>query len=271
MSTAGSGPVSCLYEGDVVHRRLRPKPHALTYRVFSILLDVDQIDATAGRLWLFSRNRWNAVSFHDGDHGAGVPGVSVAAHARATFRAADLAAATSQIYLLAYPRVFGFGFNPISVFYGYSPSGRLAGVIYEVNNTFGERRSYVVPILQSDAAKSDGVYAHGCKKELYVSPFTDMAGRYGFRLREPTEHVLVGVNLRDDDGPLLRTHFRATRISLTDRHVLRLLVMRPLMTAKVVLAIHLEAVKLWFKGVPLTSRSKTTPYAVTHVAQVTDL
>ncbi len=260
--------MSCVYAGEVVHHRVRPKVHGLKYQVFSLLLDVDEVDALDRRLWLFSRNSWNVVGFYDRDHGAGARGVTIADHARATFLAAGLSAATARIYLLAYPRVFGYGFNPISVFYGYSADGRLGGLIYEVNNTFGERRSYVVPVASGDACtngEARTVHAHGCKKELYVSPFTDMAGRYSFRVREPASETLLAVNLRDDDGPLLRTHFRATRLALKDSVLARLLLTLPFLTLKVIVAIHIEAARLWMKGVPLTTRPAAPRHGVTHV------
>lgn len=264
-------PTSRLYEGTVVHKRLRPKPHALSYRVFTMLLDVDEIETLSGRTWLFSRNRWNAVSFHDADHGDGSP-TPVAVKARATLAAAGLAAAGHRIALLAYPRILGYGFNPISVYYGFEASGRLGAVIYEVNNTFGERRSYVVAVeagTGSPVGKAQVVHAHGCAKQLYVSPFTDMAGSYAFRLTEPGDNLVLGVSLRDADGPILKTHFRGAAHALSDARLAWLLLTRPLLTLKVTAAIHYEALRLWLKGVPLTTRPPAPVYAVTHVAPLT--
>ena len=255
-------PASAVYEGTVVHKRLRPKVHALSYRVFALLLDVDGIDELARRLRLFSRNRWNALSFHDRDHGAGT-GESVAAHARATLAAAGLAHAGVRVFLLCYPRVLGYGFNPISVYYGYDAADRLAAVVYEVNNTFGERRSYVIPI----AAGEDGqIHVHACGKQLYVSPFTQMDGRYGFRLGEPGDDIVLGVSLRDAEGPVLKTHFRGQARPLTDRTLARVSLSLPLQSFKVMGAIHFEALRLWIKGVPLTERPRAPRYAVTNVS-----
>jgi uncharacterized protein len=253
---------SCIYHGQVVHKRLRPKPHALSYRVFAMYLDCDALGDIASRLRLFSHNRWNLVSFHDADHGAGA-GIPVAEHARQTLADAGLAHAGARVFLLCYPRVLGYGFNPISVYYGFDTNNRLGAAIYEVNNTFGERRSYVVPI--DDAKGAAGPHAHGCAKELYVSPFTDMRGRYGFRLSEPGKALTLGVSLRDDDGPLLKTHFRGDAQPLTDTMLARLLASLPLLTLKITAAIHYEALRLWLKGVPLTVRPKAPRYAVTHV------
>jgi uncharacterized protein len=222
---------------------------------------VDQIDGLAGRLKLFSRNRFNALSFHDRDHGAGT-GERVAEHARATLSQAGLAHAGVHVFLLCYPRVLGYGFNPVSVYYGYDADERLAAVIYEVNNTFGERRSYVIPIDQSEAGD---VHAHGCGKQLYVSPFTHMDGRYGFRLSEPGQNLVLGVSLRDGGGPVLKTHFRGEVRQLTDWALARVSLSFPLQSFKVMAAIHYEALRLWIKGVPLTQRPPAPRYAVTNV------
>ena len=254
---------SCLYEGMVIHKRLRPKPHGLGYRVFSMLLDVDGIGAEAQRLRLFSYNRWNVISFHDRDHGGG-EGKSVAVHARETFAAAGLGGACGRVFLLCYPRVLGYGFNPISVYYGYDANQQLSAVIYEVNNTFGERRSYVAPIREG--GEPGGIHQHGCRKALYVSPFTDMDVDYSFRLGEPGRELVLGVNLRDAAGPLLKTHFLGHALPLTDRALARLLIALPLLTLKVTAAIHFEALRLWLKGVPLTVRPKAERYGVTRVA-----
>jgi uncharacterized protein len=255
-------PAPCVYEGRVVHKRLTPKAHALSYRVFAWFLDVDAIDGLAERLRLFSRNRWNVMSFHDRDHGAG-GGIPVGEHARATLAVAGLAHAGSRVFLLCYPRVLGYGFNPLSVYYGYDAAGRLAAVIYEVNNTFGERRSYVIAV---GGPASGGIHVHGCAKQLYVSPFTEVdGGRYAFRLGEPGLGVVVGVSLRDRDGPVLKTHFRGQARPIGDATIAKLSVLLPLQSFKVMGAIHFEALRLWIKGVPLTARPRHPRYAVTNV------
>lgn len=262
---------SCLYVGTVVHKRLRPRTHALSYRVYSLFIDLDRVDEFARRLRLFSSNRFNAVSLFDRDHGSNgrapttangpAPPVRLADHARATFAAAGIPEAGATVMLSCYPRVMGYGFNPIAVYYGYDTAQRLAGVIYEVNNTFGERHSYVVSV---DGA-AVRVHAHGCEKRLYVSPFTEMAGRYSFRLTEPGDEMLLAVMLRDADGPVLKTHVRATARPLDDAGLARLLVGMPLLTLKIIGGIHYEALRLWLKGVPLTSKPAGPRYAASTV------
>lgn len=255
-----SGAASRAYVGHVVHKRLRPRRHGFRYRVFCLNLDVDEIDALDARLRLFSRNRRNLLSFHDADFGCR-DGTPVATHARRVLTDAGLAHAGHRIALLCYPRLFGYVFNPLSVYFCHDASGRLAAVIYEVSNTFGERRSYVIP------ASPEGhlLHAQRCSKEMYVSPFTDAEGTYDFHIAPPREEVVVGVALRGPDGPSLKTHFRGRQMSLSDGSILRLVARHPLMTFKVITAIHFEALRLWLKRVPVFAHTRSPAFAVSIV------
>ncbi|MEM1371570.1 MAG: DUF1365 domain-containing protein, partial [Pseudomonadota bacterium] len=136
-------PAAYVCPGTVWHRRLRPRKHDLTYRVFSLLLDVDRIDAAVAQSALFSRSKPGVVSFHDRDHGTGGQ-QTVADHARQLLVGGGLAKDGQRIWLLCYPRLFGYVFNPLSVYFVIEKSGELSALIYEVNNTFGERTSYVL-------------------------------------------------------------------------------------------------------------------------------
>lgn len=250
-----------IFTGRVVHKRMRPKQHELSYGVFSLLLDLDELDAVAGRSRLFSHNRFNLVSFYDCDHGPG-DGTSCSAHAREVLRAVGVETDGLQILLLAYPRVLGYVFNPLSVYYAVAPCGTLKGVIYEVSNTWGQRRSYVMK-----AGESHGrVYAQSARKELHVSPFAPPTGTYGFRVTVPAGDLLVGVHLLDAGGALLKTHFKANAAPWSDRGLSRVLIRYPLLTLKIIGAIHFEALKLWWKGVPLARGESRPGYSVSYVS-----
>lgn len=246
-----------IYTGHVVHKRLRPKPHALRYRVFTLLIDLDKIDVLAKRLRLFSRNRFNMFSLYDKDHGPG-DGTPLVDIARTSLKTARRPYEGREIALLCYPRILGYVFNPLSVYYVYAPDGTLETLIYEVNNTFGERTSYVVA---SGEIATGGVYAQACSKRMYVSPFADGRGGYSFRITEPDDAALVAVLLSDADGALIKTHFKGAREAITDARLAGLLLRYPLLTLKVIAAIHYEALKLWLKGVPLTDRHTSPRYS----------
>ncbi|MBX9683413.1 MAG: DUF1365 domain-containing protein [Hyphomicrobium sp.] len=252
---------AAIFAGHVVHKRLRPKRHALDYRVFTLLVDVDAIDAISRRSWLLSRNAFNLFSLYDRDHGAG-DGQTVAEIARRCLADAGHPSEGRRILLLTYPRLLGYVFNPLSVFYVLAPDGTLETVIYEVSNTFGERKSYV---LSAGERHDGGVYAQSCAKEMFVSPFADGAGGYAFRITEPANEAVVAVLLRDAQGALIKTHFRGRRRPMTDAALLRVAVSYPLMTLKIIAAIHYEALLLWLKGIPLTTRHTSPKYSSTPI------
>ncbi len=255
-----SAITSCAYAGVVVHKRLVPTRHAFSYRVFALSLDVDELDRIDRTLRLFSRNRWNLLSFHDRDYGSR-DGTPAEDHVRGILRDAGLHQACARITLLCYPRLLGFAFNPLSVYFCHFEDGNLGAIVYEVSNTFGERKSYVIPVHDDDGA----LIAQGCAKEMYVSPFTSPHGRYEFHVLRPGARVVVGVDFRSTEGPVLKTHFRGERCDLSDGSILELFARHPLMTFKVVAGIHFEALRLWMKGVPPVERHVSPTYSFTVV------
>lgn len=250
---------SCVYEGTVVHKRLSPRQNGFSYRVFTLCLDIDEIDRIDSELRLFSRNRRNIMSIHDRDLGA--PGFeALGIKIRNLLAESGLSKFTEKIELVCYPRLLGYVFNPLSVYFCKSAAGEVGAVVYEVSNTFRERKSYVIPV-----ASTGNSIAQTCNKEMYVSPFTGSSGSYGFHALPPTDKVVVGVNFREDGKPVLKTHFRGERRPLNDAMIARLMLRYPLMTLKVIGAIHFEAAKLWAKGIPLVHRHSSPSYSFTIV------
>jgi DUF1365 family protein len=247
---------SAIYAGAVVHERLRPQRHRLSYRVFSLLLDLAEIDSLSTKLRLFSRGRFNLFAFHDADHGdrSGEP---LEAQVRRLLAEGGIETRGGPIRLLAYPRMLGYVFNPLSVYFCYDPGNRLRATLYEVSNTFGERHSYLIPV--QDSASIEQVTA----KRLYVSPFNGVDGEYRFRIRPPGDDVTVGILYRDASGPLLKAHFHGGRCKIDDRTLASLALSHPALTLKVTLGIHLEALRLWQKRVPLHPKPAAPRFAAT--------
>ena len=247
---------SALYAGLVTHARFRPKVHRLRYRMLQGLFDLDELPGLDRRLRFFSHNRSNLFSFHDRDHGDG--GASLRPWVDRQLTAAGVRPRGLRVRLLCMPRMLGYAFNPLSVYFCSDGDGRLRCLIYQVNNTFGERHSYVMPV--EDQA---GPVRQGCDKRFYVSPFMEMDLTYGFTVAAPGEGVAVEVAVSDADGPLLDALFAGRRRELTDAALVRSLFTYPLMTVMVVAAIHWHALKLWLKGVRLTRKPGPPAQAVT--------
>lgn len=237
---------SALYRGSVMHARLGPVQHRFRYRVFTLLIDLDELPALAGRLRWLSHNRFNLMSLHDRDHGErAAAGEGLRTWAERTLCAAGISPPAGRIELLCFPRLLGYVFNPLSLWLCRDREGRLRAVIYEVHNTFGGRHAYALPVA---AGQDEGAIAQRCGKDFYVSPFVPMDAQYSFRLKAPAESFALLIRERGPEGEILRAAIAGRRRPLTDRELLKAFVAHPLMTLKVIGAIHWQALRLWRKG-----------------------
>lgn len=237
-------PAAALYPARVAHRRLVAPFYRFVYRVFYVLLDVDRVDEAARGLRLFSYNRFNLLAFHDQDHGHGKRS-ELRRWAEETLRAQGVQLAGGRIRLLCMPRLFGFAFNPISLWYCEHADGSLRAVIAEVRNTFGEKHSYV---LASGGAPLAYEAPQEKEKCFHVSPFFDLVGRYRFLLSEPGERLRVVIHETREGVPILDASVAGERRDLTDRAIAWQVLQMPFMTLKVVAGIHWEALKIWLRG-----------------------
>ena len=251
---------SALYTGKVTHQRLKPRRHRLSYRMFFLLLDLDEIEMLSKRLCLLSHNRFNLFGFFDRDHGNGSSG-SLKAYVE---RQLDMAGIETggPIRMLSMPRMLGYAFNPLSIYFCHNPHGDPTAILYEVSNTFGERHSYLIPVADAH----EGTVRQHCDKRLYVSPFMSMGMDYRFRIGLPDESIAVHITGSDDKGPLIVAGFSGKRRALTDAALMRAFLSYPLLTLKVIAGIHWEALLLWAKGMRLQKRPAPPPRPVTHVA-----
>ena len=228
----------------------------------SLLIDLDRLDTADRQSPLFGVNRAALYSFRESDHGDrdGSP-LRGWAQRRAAERGIDLSG--GRVLLLCYPRLLGYTFNPLSVYFCYRADGRLALVIYEVRNTFGEIHAYVLPV------KPDQISAAGVRqsqeKLFHVSPFIDMAMRYHFRVLPPQACVRLRILETDGEGPLLAATFSGLRRTLNTAQLLRAFFAFPLVTLKITAAIHWEALRLLVKGARLMPRQSaaSTPRLAT--------
>ncbi|WP_036285158.1 DUF1365 domain-containing protein [Methylocystis sp. ATCC 49242] len=248
---------SALYVGSVAHRRIRPKSHRLRYRVFALLLDLDELPALDRKLRLFSLGRFNLFGFRPQDHLFARSG-DLRGEVEALLRDAGLDAKGGAIRLLTMPRILGYGFNPLSIFFCYRVDGALQAILYEVHNTFGQRHCYLFPV-----GTDDRTLRHACAKQFYVSPFMAMDMTYSFRIKPPDEAYAVSISVADKDGDMLFATQHLSREALDDRALMRVFLSHPLLTLKVIAGIHYEALLIWLKGVALHVRPPPPGHAVT--------
>ena len=234
---------SCIYSGLITHRRFKPKRHFFTYKTFSLLIDLREIENLEKKIKFFSYNKFNILSFYDTDHGPR-DGSSLVNWAKNTLAEAKINIGSGIIKLLCYPRFFGYVFNPLSIFYCYDDNLHLKAILYEVKNTFNEQHTYVFP-----ASSSSNLILHKCDKKFYVSPFMEMKTFYNFRLLKPEKNLNVFIKQGDVEGTLFTACQVGKKIEMSSKNLFFQFITHPLMSFKVILAIHFEAFRLWFKGI----------------------
>ena len=234
---------SSIYTGTVIHKRFKPKVHSFNYKVFSLLIDLSELGLLDKSLKLFSYNKFNIISFYNKDHGQR-DGSSLKKWVFDNLQKNNIGTNDVKIKLLCYPRIFGYVFNPLSVFYVYNKNSDLISILYEVKNTFGEQHTYVFK-----TKKNEKLIQHVCQKKFHVSPFIDMNCVYFFRLLKPGDKISVIIDLQDQESKILYASQDGIRSELNNKTLMKSYLKHPLMTFKVILAIHFEAFKLWTKGI----------------------
>ena len=243
-------PIS-FYRGPVMHQRMRPVSHRFSYSVFSLLIDLDALDQIDRQSPLFSVNKFNLMSVYERDHGPR-DGSSLASHARKLFKKAGLQLDGGRIRLLCYPRILGYVFDPLSVYFAYDEQERLMGLLYEVRNTFGEHHTYVAPLKPGEQTEA-GIRQESPKR-FFVSPFNPVEMAYRFRIHPPDETVGVRILVTAQDEPVMAASFHGSFLRFSTRSLLRLCLTIPFLTLKIIVGIHIEALRLWMKGLRLRAR-----------------
>jgi uncharacterized protein len=245
-------PQPGLYTGTLRHRRFQPRKHEFNYDLFMAWLDIDRIPELMARSPWTSYNRFNWASFEQRDH-FGDPTLTLRERVHQDAFAHGVTLPDGPIYLLTHLRYLGYCFNPISFYFCYDPGGHLETVLAEVNSTFGESRNYWLP-QQNQQASANALH-YRCPKTMHVSPFMGMNLDYEFVLTEPAHKMVAHMNtLEPDSQPFFDATLTLEHQPWTSRNLRRVLLRHPWMTAKVIVAIHWQALRLFLKGVPVFSQ-----------------
>ena len=233
---------SSIYNGTVIHKRFKPKIHFFKYKVFSLLIDLSDLNYLNKKISFFSYNSFNLISFFDKDHGDR-DGSSLIDWVKKNLIQNNINSENIKIKLLCYPRIFGYVFNPLSVFFVYDQNENLISILYEVKNTFGEQHTYIFK------AENNNLLQHNCSKKFHVSPFIEMNCNYFFRILRPSEKISVVIDQYQLNEKILFASQDGKRVDFNSKELLKSYLKHPLMTFKIISAIHFEAFKLWMKGI----------------------
>mgnify|MGYP005729132789 FL=1 len=239
---------SCIYDGSVIHKRFKPKVHFFKYKVFSLLIDLSELNELNNKLKFFSLNRFNLISFFEIDHGDR-DGSSLFNWVKLNLNINNISTENIKIKLLCYPRILGYVFNPLSIFFIYDKNENLISILYEVKNTFGEQHTYVFKVEGENK-----LIQNNCPKRFHVSPFIEMNCNYFFRILNPEENLSVKIDQYDQGGKILFASQDGKRLDLTTKNLITSYLKHPLMTFKIISAIHFEAFKLWIKGIKFVKK-----------------
>ena len=242
-------PALRLYKGRTTHVRYTPFERRFDYRIFMIDIDIDRLEEAAKSSVFFSVGTPNLFSFKQKDHGA-KDGSALRPWAEAEFSKAGLSLDGGHIRLVTFPRGLFYKFAPLSIWFGHGPDRELRGVIYEVNNTFGETHCYV-------AKAGSGRNQHKSDKNFHVSPFWDVTGQYRFTLYPAGKKLDVVIDSIVDGDRIHMANIKAKELPATSANFLKTSIAKPLSAIGVTIGIHWEALWLWLRGAGY--RSKPNP------------
>lgn len=238
---------SSLYVGTIGHKRLRPTAHHFSYSIFMAYIDLDEVAPLFSHSFFCSQSRWSVASFYRSDY-LGDSSRPLKDSVSELVESITGSRVRGPMRMLTHLRYFGVIFNPITLYYCFEENGAdLQAIVAEVTNTpWRERHAYVIPCTEMNGT----TLTHRCRKEFHVSPFMEMDQHYLWQLNIPGSSIDLKIENHDHQGHLFTASLNLRRREFTPVNLAFQLSRTPVVTAKVILAIYWQALRLWFKKVP---------------------
>ena len=243
---------SSIFSNIVAHQRLKPFRHKFQYSLASLYINYNDLESLDKQINFFSYNKFNIFSFYESDHGYRDKR-SLRKFVEDILFNNFIKYKKLELKILCFPRILGYVFNPLSVFFCFD-NDNLIAILYEVKNTSNEQHTYC---FASKDSKIKPIYKHHCKKIFYVSPFIEMNCYYKFSIKIPTNKLSFLIEqFNNKDEKILIASQYGKELTFTSATILKSFFQHPLMTFKVILGIHYQAMKIYFKGGKYYSRNK---------------
>jgi DUF1365 family protein len=239
-----------IFTGVVYHARHTPFFHEFKYNVYSMWIDLDELDNSAPAPRFFSFNKWNLLSLNLKNHGPR-DGSKIRPWIEAAAVEKNIDIEGGKIYMLCFPRVLGYVFSPLTVYFCYNKNNELTALLHQVKNTFGGQHGYLLPVEKADTIKQS------VDKIFHVSPFIQMDSTYNFKIKEPSDKgFTVAIHQTIPDGKMLTATWTGTKShAFNSRNLMKIFWSFPLQSLKVIITIHWQALRLWLKG----AKFRTSP------------
>lgn len=240
---------SCLYKSEVMHRRTAPKRHSFKYRLFMFYLDLDEIESLDRSYNFIGHNRFAPYEFRDDDH-YNPSKTDLKTSIRNYLREQGIEDPVGKIHLLTHLRTWGHLFNPVSFYFVTAQNGSPICSIAEVGNTFNEQKLFIVKSQTDGRSHTDTI------KNFYVSPFSELDTQFHFKIATPREHMRIAISQSKNGETYFNSVLTGGKSPLTGKSLLMSALQFPLLTLKIVGAIHWQALRLYLKGVPYFRKSE---------------
>ncbi len=252
-------PQKAILMAQVMHKRLLPRVNQFLYKVFYVFFDISKLSQLQNLF--FSIDKFNIFSFYQKDHGYKSANKTLDSFIRDILKK-EKVDCDGKIYLMTYPRILGYVFNPVSFWFCTDQEDRLIAVLAQVNNTFKEHHNYLIYEQNGQPLNQEKFYQ--ANKEFHVSPFMEVAGEYRFRFIFSGKKVAAYINLHNDSQQMmLSTYVKGDIAEFSIFNLLKSFVAMPLMTLKVITLIHYQALKLILKRIKYIRKPEKTKKLVT--------